>query len=128
MSKRFSGPNSESPTLKVSLDSNDQAKDCPFRNVLDKIGDKWGVSVFTVLEDGPKRFNQLRRLVGKISHRVLAQTARPGARWLRVAYSPSRTASQSRVRDHSARSLPTYICQTVHGLDERRLPGHSAGS
>jgi DNA-binding HxlR family transcriptional regulator len=62
--------------LKVTADSYEHAKDCPFRNVLDKVGDKWSFLVFAVLEDGPKRFNEVRRLIGDISHRVLARKLR----------------------------------------------------
>ena len=41
--------------LKVTVDSYIRADDCPFRNVLDKVGDKWSFLIFAVLEDGPKR-------------------------------------------------------------------------
>jgi DNA-binding HxlR family transcriptional regulator len=38
--------------LKVTADSYAHAKDCPLRNVLDKVGDKWSFLIFAVLEDG----------------------------------------------------------------------------
>jgi DNA-binding HxlR family transcriptional regulator len=44
--------------------------------VLDQIGDKWSFSIFAVLEDSPKRFNEIRRLIGDISHRVLTKKLR----------------------------------------------------
>ena len=62
--------------LKVTVDNYKDAKDCPLRNVLDKIGDKWSFLIFAVLEDGPKRFNEIRRLVGDISHQVLTAKLR----------------------------------------------------
>ena len=62
--------------LKVTVDSYIRAEDCPFRNVLDKVGDKWSFLIFAVLEDGSKRFNELERLIGDISHRVLARKLR----------------------------------------------------
>jgi DNA-binding HxlR family transcriptional regulator len=62
--------------LKVTVDNYEHAQDCPFRNVLDKVGDKWSFLIFAVLEDGPKRFNEVRRLIGDISHRVLARKLR----------------------------------------------------
>ena len=62
--------------LKVTVDSYIRAEDCPFRNVLDKVGDKWSFLIFAVLEDGPKRFNEVERLIGDISHRVLARKLR----------------------------------------------------
>jgi DNA-binding HxlR family transcriptional regulator len=62
--------------LKVTAESFEHAKDCPFRNVLDRVGDKWGFLIFAVLEDGPKRFNAIRRSVGDISQRVLTRKLR----------------------------------------------------
>src|ERR1051325_4151806 len=62
--------------LKVTVDAYLRAEDCPFRNVLDKVGDKWSFLIFAVLEDGPKRFNEVERLIGDISHRVLARKLR----------------------------------------------------
>jgi DNA-binding HxlR family transcriptional regulator len=53
-----------------------QAKACPFRKVLDQVGDKWSVAIVAVLEDGPKRFNEITRQVGDISHRVLTRKLR----------------------------------------------------
>lgn len=62
--------------LKVTADSFEQAKDCPFRNVLDKLGDKWSFLIFAVLEHEPKRFNEIKRLIGDISQRVLTRKLR----------------------------------------------------
>ena len=62
--------------LKVTVKNYQSAKDCPFRNVLDQVGDKWSFLIFAVLEDGPKRFNEIKRLVGDISHRVLTKKLR----------------------------------------------------
>ena len=62
--------------LKVTVDSYEQAKDCPFRTVLDKMGDKWSFLIFAVLEDGPKRFNEIKRSIGDISQRVLTKSLR----------------------------------------------------
>jgi DNA-binding HxlR family transcriptional regulator len=62
--------------LKVTVDNYEHAKDCPFRNVLDQIGDKWSFLIFAVLETGPKRFSEIRRLIGDISHRVLTRKLR----------------------------------------------------
>jgi len=62
--------------LKVTVESYEHAQDCPFRNVLDKLGDKWSFLILAVLEDGPKRFNEIRRLIGDISQRVLTRKLR----------------------------------------------------
>jgi DNA-binding HxlR family transcriptional regulator len=62
--------------LRVTAENYEDARDCPFRNVLDKLGDKWSFMVFAVLEDGPKRFNEIKRLIGDISQRVLTRKLR----------------------------------------------------
>src|SRR4249920_1441286 len=42
--------------------------------VLARVGDKWTVLVVSMLGDGPKRFNELRRGLGSISQRMLTLT------------------------------------------------------
>src|SRR5919106_6281314 len=44
--------------------------------VLARVGDKWTVLVVSMLGDGPKRFNELRRALGSISQRMLNLTLR----------------------------------------------------
>jgi DNA-binding HxlR family transcriptional regulator len=44
--------------------------------ILDRIGDKWTVMVVGALSDGPMRFNQIMRLIGGVSHRMLTLTLR----------------------------------------------------
>jgi DNA-binding HxlR family transcriptional regulator len=44
--------------------------------ILSRIGDKWSVLVVMLLADGPKRFNELKKLVGGISQRMLTLTLR----------------------------------------------------
>ena len=44
--------------------------------ILSRIGDKWTVLVVMMLADGPKRFNELRRLIGGVSQRMLTLTLR----------------------------------------------------
>src|SRR5215217_8529895 len=44
--------------------------------VLSRVGDKWTVLVVTMLGDGPRRFNELRRALGSISQRMLTLTLR----------------------------------------------------
>lgn len=50
------------------------AADCPSREFLQHITSRWGVLVLIVLEDGTHRFSALRRRIGGISERMLAQT------------------------------------------------------
>src|SRR5919109_1744929 len=53
------------------------AEDCrAVSEVLARVGDKWTVLVVTVLGEGPKRFNELRRALGSISQRMLTLTLR----------------------------------------------------
>jgi DNA-binding HxlR family transcriptional regulator len=51
-------------------------EDCPVREVLDRIGDKWSVLVVGLLGDGPRRFSELRRTIDGISQRMLTLTLR----------------------------------------------------
>ncbi len=44
--------------------------------VLARVGDKWSVLIIVLLGDGPKRFNEIKRMVGGISQRMLTLTLR----------------------------------------------------
>lgn len=52
------------------------AAQCPVRDVLDRIGDKWSVLIVASLADGPQRFSALAREVPDISKRMLTETLR----------------------------------------------------
>jgi DNA-binding HxlR family transcriptional regulator len=45
-------------------------------SVLARVGDKWSVFVIMMLFDGPKRFNEIKRLIDGISQRMLTLTLR----------------------------------------------------
>jgi DNA-binding HxlR family transcriptional regulator len=47
--------------------------DCPTRQILDRIGDKWAVLILLLLRQQPIRFNQLRRSIAGISQKMLSQ-------------------------------------------------------
>jgi len=49
---------------------------CPIRNVLDKVGNKWSLLVLVALNERKLRFMELKRLIGDITQRVLTQTLR----------------------------------------------------
>src|SRR4051794_17850834 len=50
---------------------------CPaVRDVLDRVGDKWSVLVVGLLNEGPRRFSDLRRAIEGISQRMLTLTLR----------------------------------------------------
>jgi DNA-binding HxlR family transcriptional regulator len=50
------------------------AADCPSRDVLKHVTSRWGVLVLVALIGGTHRFSDLRRKVGGVSEKMLAQT------------------------------------------------------
>ena len=66
----------ETTMLPALADRNVYLRCCPCREVLDRIADKWTALVIGALEDGPKRFSELRRKLDGISQKVLTQTLR----------------------------------------------------
>ncbi len=50
--------------------------ECPVRQVLDQIGDKWSTLMLLALSEKAYRFGELRRLIPDISQRMLTQTLR----------------------------------------------------
>lgn len=49
--------------------------DCPSRQILDQIADKWSMMTLFVLKE-PRRFNAIKRRLDGITQRVLTQTLR----------------------------------------------------
>lgn len=47
---------------------------CPTRQLLDRIADKWTVLLLTTLDEGPMRFNALKRRIEGVSQKMLSQT------------------------------------------------------
>ncbi len=56
------------------LDEN--CKSCVTREALNLIADKWTVLVIDALADGSRRYSQIHRSIGCITHKMLAQTLR----------------------------------------------------
>ncbi|HET7901532.1 MAG TPA: helix-turn-helix domain-containing protein [Candidatus Nanopelagicales bacterium] len=52
------------------------AANCPSRQVLDRIGDRWTVLVVGSLGAGPMRFSELGRRIEGVSQKMLTQTLR----------------------------------------------------
>jgi DNA-binding HxlR family transcriptional regulator len=52
------------------------AKDCPSRQILDRIGDTWSVLVVVMLADGPQRYTALSKKIQGVSPKMLTQTLR----------------------------------------------------
>jgi DNA-binding HxlR family transcriptional regulator len=50
------------------------AADCPSREVLKHVTSRWGVLVLVALLSGTHRFSELRRKIGGVSEKMLAQT------------------------------------------------------
>lgn len=51
-------------------------EECPIRNVVAQIGDKWSALILFALVDGADRFNSLKSRIEGISQRMLTQTLR----------------------------------------------------
>lgn len=47
---------------------------CPYRLVLEHVTSRWGVLVLIALLERPYRFSELRRAIGSVSEKMLAQT------------------------------------------------------
>lgn len=63
------------PTPEPLLRGDLLAAECPSREVLQHVTSRWGVLVLVVLLDGGTlRFSELRRRIGGVSERMLAQT------------------------------------------------------
>ncbi len=60
----------------TELAADPYSSDCPSRQVLDRIGDKWTVLIVLSLERGTLRFSQLRSAVAGITPKVLTQSLR----------------------------------------------------
>lgn len=52
---------------------NAYAADCPTRQILDRVGDKWAVLILLLVRHDPMRFNALRRTIEGISQKMLSQ-------------------------------------------------------
>ncbi len=52
------------------------AANCPTRQLLDRVADKWSVLILLTLGNGEMRFNALKRRIDGISQKMLSQTLR----------------------------------------------------
>ena len=50
------------------------AAECPSRDILKHVTSRWGVLVLVALMEGTHRFSDLRRKIGGVSEKMLAQT------------------------------------------------------
>jgi DNA-binding HxlR family transcriptional regulator len=64
-------------TMPLPTDAALYQGNCPTREILARIADKWTALIIGVLaHGGTRRFNELRRLIGGISQKMLTQTLR----------------------------------------------------
>jgi DNA-binding HxlR family transcriptional regulator len=49
---------------------------CPSRQLLDRLSDKWVTLALVALEPGPQRYSQLSRTMAGVSQKMLTQTLR----------------------------------------------------
>ncbi len=50
------------------------AADCPSRGVLDHLTSRWGSLILILLLEGTHRFSEIRRTIGGVSEKMLAQS------------------------------------------------------
>ncbi|TGB16047.1 helix-turn-helix domain-containing protein [Streptomyces sp. MZ04] len=50
--------------------------ECPARQLLDRIADKWVSLAVNALADGPQRYSELQRRLASVSQKMLTQTLR----------------------------------------------------
>ncbi|MDX6021719.1 helix-turn-helix domain-containing protein [Scandinavium sp. V105_16] len=63
-----------SPLSQQLRDGNLFAEQCPSRDVLKHVTSRWGVLILVALRDGTHRFSDLRRKMGGVSEKMLAQS------------------------------------------------------
>jgi DNA-binding HxlR family transcriptional regulator len=52
------------------------SSECPSRALFDQIADKWSMMVLAVLDEGPQRFNAIRRRLQGVTQKALTQCLR----------------------------------------------------
>ena len=87
---------------------------CPLTAALNAIGGKWSLICLYWLDSGTRRFNELRRLMPDISHKVLTATLRSlesEGLISRKVYAEVPARVEYRISDHGETVLP--ILQAV---------------
>ena len=60
---------------KKIFEKNENIENCPVRNVIDRIGDKWSMLIILLLaEEQVLRFNEIHKCIGTISQKMLTVT------------------------------------------------------
>jgi DNA-binding HxlR family transcriptional regulator len=95
---------------------------CPLTAALNAIGGKWNLICLYWLDSGMRRFNELRRLMPDISHKVLTETLRSlesEGLISRTVYAEVPPRVEYRVSDHGKTVLP--ILQAVRAWGHKHL-------
>jgi DNA-binding HxlR family transcriptional regulator len=95
---------------------------CPLTAALNAIGGKWSLVCLYWLDSGMRRFNELRRLMPDISHKVLTETLRSlesEGLISRTVYAEVPPRVEYRVSDHGKTVLP--ILQAVRAWGHKHL-------
>ena len=95
---------------------------CPLTAALNAIGGKWNLICLYWLESGARRFNELRRLMPEISHKVLTETLRDLEREglvCRKVYAEVPSRVEYRISDHGETVKP--IMQAVRAWGHEHL-------
>jgi DNA-binding HxlR family transcriptional regulator len=95
---------------------------CPLTAALNAIGGKWNLICLYWLESGARRFNELRRLMPEISHKVLTETLRDLEREgliCRKVYAEVPSRVEYRISDHGETVKP--IVQAVRAWGHEHL-------
>ena len=95
---------------------------CPLTAAINAIGGKWSLICLYWLDSGTRRFNELRRLMPDISHKVLAATLRSlenEGLISRTVYAEVPPRVEYRISSHGATVLP--ILQAVRAWGHEHL-------
>ncbi|MGB9037124.1 MAG: helix-turn-helix domain-containing protein [Acinetobacter calcoaceticus] len=60
----------------LAIESQCFSSNCPSRVLFDQIADKWSMMVLAVLDDGPHRFNAIKRRLEGVTQKALTQCLR----------------------------------------------------
>src|SRR5687767_13276792 len=64
------------PTERAGGTYDAYSAECPARDLLDRISDKWVSLVLNALAGGPRRYSELSRTIAGVSEKMLTQTLR----------------------------------------------------
>ena len=101
---------------------------CPLTAAINAIGGKWSLICLYWLDSGTRRFNELRRLMPHISHKVLAATLRSlesEGLISRTVYAEVPPRVAYRISSHGVTVLPIH--QAVRAWGHEHLAWKSHG-